>query len=335
MKDNFNLEQYLVENKMTEQSRGNDFRVHFGKEASKRKNLQEGCHGRWHKKSMDECDMMDIDLSENKEKDALYREFIGFESKYGRDKATKIFHKFHPDVDIESIIPRYAKRNRAMNDKIEKNILSRTHKRDQFSEDPRWEGDRGYLREEDYLEDEDLDEAGYTDDEEFFDDDTFIGAHGSDADLGIKSDVRAKKAAMKGMKGEFDDEEESEEDLDFVDPEDADDDADVEKPEAAEEAPKAESSSLESLFGKNAKFVEPLVDDLDTYLKGPKGRWNTRVSKVILKRAVEAAKEYLDDFEYPRKGILYLTPNKMGQYDQDIRDTGNAVVAVHRNPVED
>lgn len=336
MKDNFNLKKYLIENKMTEASRGKA-RKHF------------------------------VSLNESKwtdEKDKLYREFVGYETKYGRDKAVKIFQKFHPDVEISKIIPGYARRNQAMNDKADQARQTRIHKRDQFSEDPRWEGDRGYLArenqendslEDDWIEDDDrhaedyeyvdryeddlIDEVGYTDDDddEFYDDSDYLGARGSDADLGIDVDKRAERAARRGMKGTDLDVDTSDDEPDFSDSEEEVDD-EFEDPEdiSADSQPEATKGTVDmvKMFGKNAPYVEVLVDDLDNYLKGPRGNWRVNVSTIILRRAVDAARQYLEDYEYPRKGVLYLSPNKMGQYDSEVRDNGRAVVAVHRDPVD-
>lgn len=314
MKDNFNLGEYLIENKMTEASRGKA-RKHFADINLNRSVILEST----------------ISLDEAGSRDALYREYIGYETKYGRDKAVKIFEKFYPDVDLGRIIPRFARRNQASGEKADQASLTGVHKKGLYNQDSDWRGDRGYYDEGCHKS---LDEVGYTDeDDDYYEDDDFLGAHGSDKDLGIATSKSAERAARRGMKG-------TDLDVDAADDDEAefaDSEEEFEDPEdiSADSQPGATKGAVDTakIFGKNDPYVEVLVDDLDTYLKGPRGNWRVNVSTNILRRAVDAALQYLDDYEYPRKGVLYLTPNKMGQYDMDARDLGNAVVAVHRRPV--
>ena len=380
--DNFNLKQYLIENKMTEASRGKG-RKHFV--------LNEG----------------------RIDKDALYHEYVSLcQQTRSAEKGARIFQKLHPDVDLERIIPRYARHNAAINNKAEKDVLCRTHARDKYDDvtnpELKYLGDLGYIGKaepveeygEDFLEEKDCadddncsllnlihnkkekvknnyfeswgadhpdedeekwadeeamraddyrdslrdayleEKAGYTqfddDDDDHFVDDDFIGAHGSNADLGIDNNGKAEKAAKRGMKGSDLDDTADEEPESFADSDEEAEDDDFVDAEELPEKPQTAPSNItpEDVFGKNASHVEVLVDDLGEYLRGPKGRWRVNVSKNILSGAVDAAIEYLNTYDYPRKGILYLTPNKLGRYNMDVKDPyEKAVVAVHRDAI--
>lgn len=382
MKDNFDLKSFLVENKMTEASRG-QARKHFEKiELNKHVLLEmNGADAyeqfeKWYPNhvdefasedeaytyfeenvlgQMDECDAMP-DLEEAAiNKDSLRRELMHYETKYGMQKGRRIFLHFHPEVkDIDTIIPRFEKKNTEIANKQDQarlnrvslgaeraadNLLMNPETGKMFKGPDRLSKDEPVYDKQGYrIGNTVVDEASYTydDDDDDYVDDTFIGAHGDD---GIATDKRAERAARAGIKGTDLDDTATDDTPEFPDmePDAADDDA-FEDPEdmAADTQPKATKGSVDmaKVFGKNAPYVEVLIDDLPTYLKGPRGNWRVSVSTNVLRRAVDAAKQYLDDFEYPKKGILYLQPNKMGMYDQDIRDKGNAVVAVHRDPVE-
>lgn len=268
-KDNFDIRKYLVENKLTETSRRNQSRFHFGKVI-----LNENV------------------VFENQEDANVENEdrFGYFEQKYGEKSAQAIMDKFYREPKDEMY------------------------------------------------------EAQYTDDDDdFVDDEDFLTANGNDAMLGIKGSTKAAAAARKGMKGT---------DLDVEVPEDVDnfadgrDDVDFQDPEEMDDTPApkndvpVEAVDTAKIFGKNAPYVEVLVDDLGKYLKGPKGNWRVAVSSNLLRRAIDSVRNYMEDYAYPKKGFL-LAPNKMGNYDEipvlginTLSNTPRAVVWVHREPVE-
>lgn len=218
---NFDLRSYLIENKMTENSRG-DVRKHFTEKVL----LKEM--------------KMPVEEAARLDKDALYREYVGFETKYGRDKAVKIFKKFHPDVDLGSIVPRFVKRNQAAGDREEQSRLTRLHSRDRHNEDPHWEGDLGYFNK---ANKEALKEAGYVDDDDEYEDsyekDLDFTAGDSLASIIAGTNKKARRAFEKDadVSAERDDDDE-----DFKAPEDmgdgeegdedAEDNAPVKKPAA-------------------------------------------------------------------------------------------------------
>ena len=273
MKDNFNIRQYLTENKLTEASRKTE-RFHFGKVILNDNVLLEN---------------FGANLEDNGDK------FEYFEQKYGSRVAQSIMDKFYPESESRE-----------------------------------------------------LDEVGYTDiddDDDFVDDDDFMSARGSDSELGIDKSARAAAAARKGMKGTDLDMDAPEDEPDFVDKDTEDSDTDFQDPEAMDDAPAlpaapAESVDVSKIFGKNAPYVEVLVDDLGQYLRGPKGKWRVNVSSNLLRRAIDSVRNYMEEYSYPKKGFL-LAPNKMGNYDEipvlgpnTVNNTPRAVVWVHREPVE-
>ena len=271
MKDNFDLRQYLAENKLTEYTRGR-IRKHFGKTV-----LNENL--KWN--DFDSDDRQD-DLNENEE------EYDRLVNKYGEKAARRIMEKF-------------------------------------------------YSTEDDYPGE--LDEVGYIEDDDFEDDDDYIGARGSNREIGISTDKKAAAAAKRGMKdfGGFEDTEDEEEEDDFVDPEDLD--ADDEDSGAQPGETSSSEINVDKILGKNAPYVEILVDDLGQYLKGPKGKWRVNVSSNLLRRAIDSVRDYMDEYDFPKRGFL-LAPNKAGGYDEipvtgnnTLSNTPKAVVYVHREPI--
>lgn len=287
MKDtNFDIRGYLVENKMTENSRG-DARKHFTGDVvlkEMKMPVEEGCHE---------------NMNERIDKDALYREYIGFETKYGRDKAVKIFQKFHPDVEIGSIIPRYARANQAKNDRAEQSRLTRLHSRDRYNEDPDWRGDAGYVPNVGNYEDmQDLKEAGYVEDDDDFDDpyekDLDFTAGDSLASIIAGTNKKAKKAAEKDLGADAP--KDDDDDKNFEAPEDLDADESGEEEEApAEDAPAAEpGEDYVSQIKYNPETVEIMMDDeeLNEYL----GSFRRPAAAVrTLNRAIKATQDEVNE----------------------------------------
>ena len=283
---NFDLRGYLIENKMTENSRG-DIRQHFTGEVL----LKEM--------------KMPVEEAARPDKDALYREYVGFETKYGRDKAIKIFQKFHPDVEIEKIMPRFAKRNRDMNDRDEQSRLTRLHSRDRHSEDPDWKGDAGYVPNAGNYEDvHDLDEAGYTDDD--YDDDPYekdldFTAGDSLASIIAGTNKKAKRAFEKDSDApaENDDDE-------FKAPEDLSSDEESEDGEepmdmTTDQPSKGGNGEYAKQIKYNPETVEMYMDEseLDEYL----GAFRRPAAAIrALNRAIKATQAEVNE----SIGLKYL-----------------------------
>lgn len=350
MSDNFNIKQYLIENKMTEASRG-EVRKHFGMtllnknvvlERSEERDLLKARRVKMIKEHFDRKRDL-LNLKESKlDRDALYKEFMGYVNKYGEDKAWKIIRKFHPEVDFDNIniIPTFARKNSkvgAQQDLRRLNRVSTFDDHSRSSDTPTYDK-YGYRTGNTVI-----DEAGYTDDDDFVEDDDFIGATGSDAELGIATDKRASAAARRGMKGTELDVDAPEEKPDYPDMDD-DNEEDFQDPEdldSKDQPISTGNSDIDTakIFGKNAPYVEVLVDDLGQYLKGPRGNWRVNVSSNLLRRAIDSVRNYMDEFDYPKKGFL-LAPNKMGNYDEipvlgnnTLNNTPKAVVWVHREAI--
>ena len=250
---NFDLRGYLIENKMTENSRG-DVRKHFTGEVL----LKEM--------------KMPVEEGAGVDRDALYREYVGFESKYGRDKAIKIFQKFHPDVDIEKIVPRFAKRNRAMNDKADLARLTRIRAGKEHNEDADWRGDAGYVPNAGNYEDvHDIQEAGYVDDDDFDDDpyekDLDFTAGDSLASIIAGTNKKARRAFEKDTdaSAERDDDEDFKAPEDMGDGEEGDEDAEDNAPA---KKPAAEGADYAAQIKYDPKTVELMMDEeeLNEYL---------------------------------------------------------------------
>lgn len=353
MKDNFDLKQFLVENKMTESSRG-DVRKHFNKVILSKKVLLENVN------IPADPDAEELPMEEAKlDKDALYRELSSYQSKYGQDKGTQIFLKFHPEIkpaELNRIIPRFAKQNakvgaqqdqarlnrmsvgqekatrddlrdpktgRALvdprnlsNDIADKdgNIIMRDLKAvDEVVSDDYWERSDNPKYKTKYddpkhdpsYREQDLDEAGYTDDDDDYADDDF-GAMGSNADLGIEDDPRAKKAAQKAMKGtELDaDAPEIEEPVD-VDAPEGDEDAEAfEDPEdISNDAPVSGGQHFDIQYDPETVEMELEGSELDAYLNHFK---RPAVAAKVLQRAINAAQSEVDDSPMFKKKPIYL-----------------------------
>ena len=278
---NFDLKGYLIENKMTENSRG-DVRKHFTGEVL----LKEM--------------KMPVEEAARPDKDALYREYVGFETKYGRDKAIKIFQKFHPDVDLGKIIPRFVKRNQAMSDREEQARLTRLHSRDRHNDDPNWEGDLGYFNK---ANKEALEEAGYTDDD--YDDDPYekdldFTAGDSLASIIAGTNKKARRAFEKDAEAPA----ERDDDEDFKDPEEMGDDEEGEEDaedNAPADKPEKPGEDYAAQIKYDPKTVELYMDEeeLNSYL----GAFRRPAAAVrTLNRAIKATQTEVNE----SIGLKYL-----------------------------
>ena len=360
MKDNFDLKNYLVENKMTENSRG-EGRHHVGETFISPKVLTEGFFNKKNKgKDLDKltaddpieallnvCHMYSTDVDDDELKQFLLRnprfasyvlhvdngeeDFLGsLTSVYNNvQDAAEEFCKMHPEA--ASLI---------------------TDKGTLFEQDPYDHHDPDY--DEDYASGEGADaldryndalrddalaecgdvptdfsgtveEAGYTDDEDEWD----------DTDMSLANILRTDKKAAQAQKA-------AAKDIEPVDDSDldapVDDDAPVDEPDEAP-APKASNKwvsgdlSMDSLFGADAPNVDILVGDED--LSNDEAlrqlfQKNKNYRPALLKRAVSQAMDYFREYEKP--DVLYLMPAiDRGGYEMSRFNAGQrAVAAVYR-----
>lgn len=265
---------------------------------------------------LDECGVMDnIPLDEGIDRDALYKEYVGYQTKYGAEKAMKIMQKFHPEIDFTkvNIIPRYARQNQAQNDKLDVARNTRLHSRDIGNENPDWRGDAGYLKEEGYVDDDD--------DDDWQKDDLDFDDNGGKSLLDLvgrkdKAAAKAKKAAAKDTAADPAMDDDVPSDVDAP----VDDDAEVEP--TIDNAPT--QAGLSSQLKYNPETVEFEMDpaELDQYLSNFR---RPQVAVRVLNQALKAAQDEVNDSIGLKS--LYLILDK-GFYKTSRAYRGNVIAKV-------
>lgn len=323
---NFNLKGFLVENKLTEASRGNRKRTHFGeielsdkvRLLSEVKKPLDELHWATRMSGFEKADRLGSVNSEvpvgkkhikRQQADNLYPNIVDILNTYGLDAANIIDTEKASKVDLINYVM-YGKTDDFPFENFSRRELRQL---DQAAEefhgynqgllkyrDGKWqlphkdkslsEGDDDPMG-EDY--NQNINEAGYVDDDDFEDD---LGtAHGTDD---IEYDPRAARVASRDITSDsFDDDEEES----FDDPEDLDDD---DLDDISAEEPAVEDSVSLSDLKYNPATVEWDPDfDLQEYVfQWPENKWPT-IIRVLQQGLNQAQKEANENGSVWKRGL--------------------------------
>lgn len=289
---------------------------------------------------IDECDPdmgagNPLEELKKDEKDPLYRELTGYQTKYGEDKGLKIFKHFHPELsddDLGKLIPQYARHNTKINNDIAQHVnTTGNHTRKVYNDDPKWEGDDGYKPGHRSME-EALDEAGYTDDEDDdlgYSDDLDLTAGDNFANsVGNK---KSKKAFDKSNDTDFDAPDAEDFSSEFSDPEDLGDEED-DIPAAKTGKDGSNVTDLVAKFhadaGKeyNPEAVDLEFEDDQEFEEYLQGFSRPPVALKCLERAIRQAEKEVNDGISKRIYLVF----KDGFYETQAFRRGNVVATIYR-----
>lgn len=287
MKDNFDLREFLVENKLTETSRAE--RQHFGKTPLNDNVLLE-CNI-----PVEECDMVDnsdiIDEGANYDEQEIRRNFANFQGKFGLKRALSLIKQIYPELKDAQI-------NKYLKDLISNGKQAIASEKRKL--DPEYHSKSG-LYEASYFGDED-DEDNWADpdgDLDFTAGDAFANAVGG-------NNPKARKAAEKGMDFDTDEPDETYDEPDMEDDE-------FEDPESMNTGDVDNKADLASTINYDEDTTDLMMDDqeLNDYLNSFN---RPEVAAKTLQRALSAAQSEVDDAPGLRKLYVVL---KNGFYRTD------------------